>query len=440
MSLSETATHSADGSAQGVDARAARRRVSTGMSLQDASLAAFAALKGNALRSFLAMLGVIIGVAAVVVTVATGAGVSKAVNDTISSLGANMLTIRPGSSGFGGRRGGQGTDTPLNDEDVRAVRELDEIVYASGEIRGAVTFVSDGLNWSAGAVGVNADYFAVRQWDVGEGRFFAADEVEAGARVIVLGETVAEELYGSPGAAVGRMVRVDRIPFLVVGVAAAKGESQWGGDQDDTAMLPITTGRDRVFGGNVSVRDYVPSMYVEVAEGFDIDEGQAAIEDILRIRRDIRPGAEDDFRVFSFAEFIRARTETQRILGLALAVSAAICLLVGGIGIMNIMLVSVTERTREIGLRMALGARTRDVRNQFLIEATMLCGFGGLLGVVLGPTAAFIAGKVAGWEILVSPWTILLAFAVSTLVGVLFGLWPAVQASKLDPIAALRHD
>ncbi|MEE2525446.1 ABC transporter permease [Hyphobacterium sp. HN65] len=410
------------------------------MNLLAAIRVALVALRVNALRTALAMLGVIIGVSAVIVMVSVTEGAKAAVEEQIASFGANLLIIRPGSSAFGGRHGGAGTATFLNDEDVNAIAtEIDGVLGASGEISGNTAIVVEGENWTTRVQGVHAAYFETRDWFPAEGRPFYPEEVNSGARVVVLGQTVVEELFGASDP-IGQTVRLGSTPMEVIGVMSEKGQSSWGSDQDDVVLVPVTTARDRILGYQLGVRDPVFSVYAEVSPTANPDIVTADIEDLMRIRRDIQPGAEDDFNVRNLGEFIRARNETENQLGLLLAAAAAISLLVGGIGIMNIMLVSTTERTREIGLRLAVGAKRADIRNQFLIESVMLCFTGGLIGLAIGVGAAAYIDSLDEFPVQIQPTVALIAIGASAFVGVFFGFYPAHRASRLDPIEALRFE
>jgi putative ABC transport system permease protein len=402
---------------------------------------ALIALRVNALRSALAMLGVIIGVASVIVLVSISEGTKRAVEEQIASFGANLLIIRPGSSMFGGRRGGAGTADPLTDGDVEALRnEIAGLAGVSGEVSTASTVVFGGVNWSTRIQGVNPDYFSARGWTIDQGRAFSGAEEQSGRRYAVVGQTIINELFDGADP-LGQAIRIGGQPFEIIGTVEAKGENSWGMDQDDVIFAPLNTIRQR-FGAGISVtqRDAVQTVYADIAPGESTGRIIADIEDLLRIRRGIAPGAEDDFAVGSLAEFIRARNETESQLGLLLAVGAGIVLLVGGIGIMNIMLVSVTERTREIGLRLAVGAKRRDVRNQFLIESVVLCLIGGLAGLVAGVSGTLIYAEVGQLEIAIDPVIVAIAIGASAMVGVFFGLYPAHRASRLDPIEALRFE
>ncbi|MFY0636402.1 ABC transporter permease [Maricaulis maris] len=402
---------------------------------------ALTALRINALRSALAMLGVIIGVASVIVLVSISEGTKQAVEAQIASFGANLLIIRPGSSMFGGRRGGAGSADPMTDGDVEAIRtEIAGLAGVSGEVSAGTTLVFGGINWTSRIQGVNPDYFSARGWVIGEGRAFSGAEDVSGRRFVVVGQTIVQELFDG-ASPLGQSIRIGGQPFEVIGTLERKGETSWGQDQDDVVFAPLSTVRQR-FGAGMSatVRDAVSTIYADIAPGESTSRVIEDIQDLLRIRREIQPGAEDDFAVGSLAEFIRARNETESQLGLLLAVGAGIVLLVGGIGIMNIMLVSVTERTREIGLRLAVGARRADVRNQFLIESIVLCVIGGLAGLVVGVGGTLIYAEVGQLDIVIDPVIVAIAIGASALVGVFFGLYPAHRASRLNPIDALRFE
>ena len=402
--------------------------------------AALAALRANLVRSLLAMLGVIIGVAAVIVMAAVAGGARDMVDRQISTLGANTLTISQGSAVIGGRQSGAGTAITFSEGDVAAIaREVPGVARVAGLVRGAAVMVAGGENWATTILGVQGDYLAIRDWPLAFGRAFTEAELRGGARVALLGQTVADRLGGAE-ALLGRTVRLGNVPFEVVGVLAAKGQSAFGGDQDDVVMLPISTARRRLLGNAKSPPGRVQNIAVELAPGENPAEVAADLTRLLRERRRLRPEAPDNFNVRDMAELIRTRSATQGTLGLLLGAAAAISLLVGGVGIMNIMLVTVTERTREIGLRKAVGARSRDILSQFLIEAVVLCLTGGLLGLLLGIGIVQGLAASAVWPARLDPAVTLLAVAGSALVGILFGLWPARRAAGLHPIDALRHD
>jgi putative ABC transport system permease protein len=411
------------------------------MNLLSSLRVAFIALRVNALRSGLAMLGVIIGVASVIVLVSISEGTKQAVEAQIASFGANLLIVRPGSRMFGGRRGGAGTATPMTDADVDALRdEIAGVSGVSGEVSTSAPAVFGGVNWPTRIAGVNPDYFDARGWVIDEGRSFSGAEEQSGRRYVVVGQTLIRELFDGANP-IGQTVRLGGHPFEIIGTVEGKGENSWGRDEDDIVFAPLATVRQRFgAGAHATVRDAVSTVYVDVSSGESTDRVIEDIQDLMRIRRDIQPGADDDFAVGSLAEFIRARNETESQLGLLLAVGAAIVLLVGGIGIMNIMLVSVTERTREIGLRLAVGARRRDIRNQFLIESIVLCLIGGLVGLAVGVSGTMIYAEVGELEIAINPAIVGVAIGASAFVGIFFGLYPAHRASRLNPIEALRFE
>jgi len=401
---------------------------------------AIAALTVNALRSFLAMLGVIIGVASVIVMVSVASGASQAVEARIASLGTNLLIISPGSFTSGGRRAGEGTAPPLSEGDLKIIRtRVPGVAAVAGTVQGTAPVIAGASNWTTQVNGVNEEFLEVRDWALAEGRNFTEAELRSGAKVVILGATVARELFGS-ASPVGEQIRIMNVPFTVIGVLTVKGQSVWGSDQDDTALVPINTARRRLFGAEQTIPDNLRQIMAQVASAEEIADAQAEIETILRERRRIRAGAPDDFRVRDMADFIRTRNETQGILSLLLGATAAISLVVGGIGIMNIMLVSVTERTREIGLRMAVGARRRDILSQFLVEAVTLCVVGGLIGLLIGGGAALAMSIWGDWPIALSPNLILIAFLSAGLVGIFFGYYPARRAALLNPIDALRYE
>jgi putative ABC transport system permease protein len=410
------------------------------MNLLASCKVAIAALKVNALRSSLAMLGVIIGVASVIVMVSVASGASEAIEARIRALGTNLLIISPGSFTSGGRHAGDGTAAALSEGDLKVIRaKVPGVAAIAGVIQGSAPLVAGSSNWTTPVNGVNEDYLEVRDWALVEGRNFTEAEMRAGAKMVILGATAARELFGS-ASALGEQIRINNVPFSVIGVLAVKGQSGWGSDQDDTALVPITTARRRLFGAEQTIPDNLRTIMVEISSTEGMADAQAEIETLLRERRRIREGAPDDFRVRDMADFIRTRTETQSILSLLLGATAAISLVVGGIGIMNVMLVSVTERTREIGLRMAVGARRRDILRQFLIEAVTLCVAGGLIGLLIGGSAALAMSIWGNWPIALSPDLVLIAFLSAGLVGVFFGYYPARRAALMNPIDALRYE
>jgi putative ABC transport system permease protein len=410
------------------------------MNLLASSKVAVAALKANALRSFLAMLGVIIGVASVIVMVSVASGASQAIETRIRALGTNLLIISPGSFTSGGRRAGEGTAAALSEGDLKLIRaKVPGVAAAAGVVSGSAPLVAGASNWTTQVNGVNEDYLEVRDWPLTEGRNFTEAELRSAAKVVILGATAARELFGS-ASVLGEQIRINNVPFTVIGLLSVKGQSGWGSDQDDTALVPLSTARRRLFGAEQTIPDNLRQIMVEVASAEEMGEAQAEIETLLRERRRVRAGSPDDFRVRDMADFIRTRSETQSILSVLLGATAAISLVVGGIGIMNIMLVSVTERTREIGLRMAVGARRRDILSQFLIEAVTLCVLGGLIGLLIGGGAALAMSIWGNWPIALSPNLVVIALLSAGLVGVFFGYYPARRAALMNPIDALRYE
>jgi putative ABC transport system permease protein len=396
------------------------------------------ALRRNVLRSVLTTLGIIIGVGSVIVMSAIGSGASKQIEDQIASLGTNQLTIFPGSQNVGGRQGGLGSAPPLTEKDLRAVREeVRGVASAAGNMNGTANIVAGNANWVTQVNGASAEIQDVRSWPVSEGRYFDAVEAASRRKVALIGETVRRELFGDTPP-VGQSIRMNNVPFEVIGVLAPKGQAG-GRDQDDVVIVPLQTARSRLM-GRVRVPDEIGQLLVKVDDRYNIDEVQQDLTRVLRNRRRIAQGRPDNFQIRNFAEFLATRNQAQQTMNLLLASTAAISLIVGGIGIMNIMLVSVTERTREIGLRMAIGARGGDILGQFLTEAVLLCLAGGFIGLSLGVGIALIVGKLFAWPVFISPGVVLLAILASGGVGVLFGFVPARRASQLNPIEALRYE
>jgi putative ABC transport system permease protein len=386
------------------------------------------------------MLGVIIGVASVIVMVSIASGASQAIEQRIAALGTNLLMISPGSFTSGGRHAGQGTAMALSDRDLEAIRaKVPGIAAIAGVVQGSAPLVAGSSNWTTQVNGVNDEFLIARDWSLAEGRNFTEADLRSGAKVVILGATVARELFGD-APVLGEQLRIMNVPFTVIGLLGMKGQSGWGSDQDDVALVPLTTARRRLFGAEETVPDNLRTIMVAMSTPEAMSDAQIEIETLLRDRRRVRSGTPDDFRVRDMAEFIRTRAETLSILSLLLGATAAISLIVGGIGIMNIMLVSVTERTKEIGLRMAVGARRKDILSQFLIEAVTLCFAGGLIGLLIGGSAALAMSIWGDWPIALSPDLVLIALVSAGLVGVFFGYYPARRASLLNPIDALRYE
>ena len=396
---------------------------------------ALEALVRNRARSLLTMLGVIIGVAAVVVTVAIGTGAKTSVRNAISALGSNLIVVIPGSAQQGGVRTGAGGAGTLTVADGLALAKLPGVSAVSPVVTVRAQVVAQGQNWNTVVSGVAPTYTYVRNWDVSSGRFLNQHEIDTTAKVAVLGRTVVHQLFGDDVDPVGQSVLVRNVPFTVIGVLIPKGQSGMGQDQDDVVLIPFTSALERLTGGTT-----VSVLMVSAADAADIPTVQTAMTGLLEQRHAIVPGQPDDFFVRNLQDIANTASATASILALLLAAVAAVSLVVGGIGIMNIMLVSVTERTREIGLRVALGARPDAILRQFLVEAVMLSMGGGALGGLIGLLGSAVIASLLHWATSVSAGAMLLAFAFSAGVGVFFGYWPAHKAANLDPIAALRFE
>ncbi|MBA4223852.1 MAG: multidrug ABC transporter substrate-binding protein [Methylobacterium sp.] len=410
------------------------------MSLLEAIRSALSAIGANALRSALTMLGIIIGVAAVIAMVAIGSGARERVDSQIKSLGANLAIIQAGNVTQGGVRLGAGASSTLTDEDAKAVAaEVEDVVASASVITTRAQAVYAGTNWSTTITATDLDFFTAREWGLAEGRLFEPEELRRGEIVAIIGQTVAKNLFGESDP-LGQMFRIRNVPFKVIGVMSGKGQSALGQDQDDVIFVPLDTGRRRIVGRNYARDRSVQTIMVKFASEEAINPGIEQTRALLRQRHRLTEDQEDDFIVRNLTEIANTATAAASTLSWLLAAVAGVSLLVGGIGIMNIMLVSVTERTREIGLRLAVGARQRDVLSQFLIEATTLATIGGAVGIALGIGAATAIARFAGWPFVISPQTILVAVGVSGLIGVFFGFYPARQAARLDPIEALRRE
>ena len=401
---------------------------------------ALRALAVNKLRSALTMLGIIIGVAAVIVMIAVGAGAQARVEQQIRSLGANLLLILSGARTQGGVRLGVGSNYTLSEEDALAInREIAEALAAPA-LRGGAQVVWGNSNWATQIYGTTPDYLEVRQWPLAQGRVFEPAEMAGAGKVCVVGQTVVRQLFASADP-VGQVIRIKRVPFTVVGVLETKGQSLMGSDQDDVILVPIATARSRVLGSaSLAKQSAVSTIWVKVADGYDTKVVEEQVRALLRQRHRLQPGAEDDFSLRNLAEFMAAQEAASRVFALLLAAVASVSLVVGGIGIMNIMLVSVTERTREIGLRMALGARTRDILGQFLVEAVTLSLIGGLVGVLIGVGGALATARIADWQVVLPGGAVALAVAFAFAIGVFFGFYPARKAARLNPVEALRFE
>lgn len=401
---------------------------------------AWRALLANPLRSLLTMLGIIIGVAAVITMIAIGQGATERVQEHMKVLGANVMLVLPGSSNSGGVRQGAQSSQALTEVDAQAIAlEVPEVQVAAPSSRATVQAVYGGTNWSTPVFGATNDYLEARDWPLASGRLFEVAEAQGAAKVVILGQTVARELFGDQDP-VDQVIRLRNVPVTVIGVLALKGQNSWGSDQDDIAIVPLNTFRNRIQGDAAGRVKRVASISVKVRDGNDMKVAEDNIRELLLQRMRVQPGADEPFRVRNLTEMLQAQEASSRTMTLLLSAVAGVSLLVGGIGIMNIMLVSVTERTREIGLRMAVGARGRDILTQFLIEAVTLSLIGGALGVLLGAIATWAVGQFAGWQVSMTLNSIVLAAGFSALVGVFFGFYPAKRASQLLPIQALRHE
>ncbi|HEX3693980.1 MAG TPA: ABC transporter permease [Polyangia bacterium] len=397
------------------------------------------ALARNKLRSFLTTLGIIIGVSAVIATVAIGEGAKAQVEQQFASMGSNLLIIMSGSTTAGGAHGGFGSMPTLTWDDLKSIQtEIPTVRYAAPSLRSTAQLITEEQNWTTSVTGTTSDFFQIRSWPVSEGSMFTSSDLEGGTKVVLLGDTVVQKLYGAGYNPVGQMVRIRNVPFQVMGVLAKKGQSASGQDYDDAAFIPASTFQTKIQGG---LQKYLPGVILVGASASDTTaRAQTQITGLLRERHHLQPGTDDDFSIRNLAELANAQQEGAKTLTTLLASIAAVSLLVGGIGIMNIMLVSVTERTREIGVRMAVGARRSDILAQFLTEALALSVAGGVIGVALGVLLAEQLASRFHWPLLIRPDVIMIAVAFSALVGIGFGLYPARKASRLDPIDALRFE
>jgi putative ABC transport system permease protein len=408
------------------------------MTAADLFLSALQSLRSNTLRSVLTALGIIIGVGAVITIVAIGAGARANIESVIESIGSNLLTITPGQARDGGAAQGAGSRPTLTSEDAEAMKSIAGVVAVAPEVRGQVQVILGNQNWRTNATGMTEDYFTVRQWKVARGRAFEEWEITTGEKLVILGSTVAERVF--PGSdPLGQVIRLDRVPFTVIGVTQAKGQSSFGQNQDDVVFVPLKAAQQRLLGGRLIKPDSVQQIGVLGRDAKALDMLERDLAELLRDRHAIVPGRSDDFTIRNVSEVFEARAGATQVMTLLLAAVASVSLLVGGIGIMNIMLVSVTERTREIGVRMAIGASRTDVMSQFLIEAVALSLIGGALGIVLGIACSQITAHFANWPLRIEMTSILMAVGFSAAVGVFFGYYPARKAARLDPIEALRY-
>jgi len=408
------------------------------MSWMDILRTAFFALRGNWMRSALTSLGVIIGIAAVIMMVSIGQGTQKEIDKLVSGLGSQRLDISGAGGQGGGARLAQGSRWSLNDGDVEAIRtEVPEAQYVSGSLRGGTQAVNGENNAATNWQGVEADWFAINDWKIKDGDVFDAHDYSGANKKVILGETVRQELFGDDSG-VGQTIRIGRVPFTVAGTLQSKGQGGFGQDQDDLVVVPLETARRRLSTSQSMPPGAVQQVSVGVDDAKNLDTAQAEIEALLRQRHKIQPGADDDFTVRNISQIVATRTATTNLMSKLLGAVAGICLIIGGIGIMNIMLVSVTERIKEIGLRMAVGAGPTDVRRQFLAEAMLISLIGGAIGIAIGAGGAVLIGRFSDLPVSLDATVVVLAAAFSIATGLFFGYYPARKASLLDPIEALR--
>jgi len=411
------------------------------MSLLESLTIAVRSLCVNKLRSALTALGIIVGVAAVVCMISVGAGAQADVAEKIRNLGANLLVVMPGAQSSGGARLEAGTQATLTEEDASAIRrELNDVLVAAPLLARSAHIVARGKNWATNVAGITTDYLIAREWRLSSGRPFTESELEIGDKVAIVGSVIVKELFdGAPS--LGEAIRIGNVPFTIIAVLENKGEGVAGHSQDDVVFIPLSAGKSRVLGSvRGNTREALDFIAVKVSDPVAIPEVKGQLEALLRQRHRLRSDAASDFRIENPMDVLATRQRANQTLHYLLIAVASVSLIVGGISIMNIMLVSVTERTREIGLRMAVGARRRDIRRQFLIEAMTLGAAGGVIGALIGAAAAAIIAWEAAWPVLISPWALLLACGFAAAVGVFSGLYPAYRASQLDPIVALRFE
>jgi len=410
------------------------------MTYMDSVYSALGAIRVNVLRSVLTALGIIIGVAAVIIMIAVGAGAQSKVDNLIKSLGSNLVLVLPGTTTSSGARGARGSRPTITEDDAVAIQnEIDTVMAAAPMVRGSGQLIYGNQNWSTVIYGVTPEYQIAKEWKMKDGRWFNTEEVKSAAKVALVGETVIENMFQGINP-VGETIRIKRVPFKVIGTLEPKGETPLGTDQDDTVVVPLSTAKKRLLGGRRLKGKLVNVMFVKSYTAAGVDESVRAMTELLRQRHRIQPGQPDDFFVRNLSQILQARADSSRVMTLLLAAVASVSLIVGGIGIMNIMLVSVTERTREIGLRMAIGARGKDILLQFLIEAVTLSLIGGAIGVALGLAGSVSIAEIGGWPAIIQIKSVFLAFGFAAAVGVFFGFYPARKAARLDPIEALRYE
>ncbi len=399
---------------------------------------ALRALRVNKMRSALTMLGIIIGVGAVIAMLAVGTGASQQISDQIASMGSNLLVVMPGSQTSGGLRMGFGSQPTLTLDDAEAIaKECPGVQEVAPSLNGVAQIVFGNLNWNTVVNGTSPGILVVRDWAIAQGRSITDEDVRSATKVALLGQTVVENLFGGINP-LDQVIRIKKIPFRVVGVLERKGQSVTGQDQDDAIYVPITTAQKKLFG--TAFPGMVRNITVKARSAEDLDRAEQQIIQLLRQRHHLSARQDDDFSIRNLTQMLQVTEQSSRVMTLLLGAIASVSLLVGGIGIMNIMLVSVTERTREIGIRMAIGAKTWDIRLQFVLEAVILSLIGGLIGVIAGVSGSEAISIAAGWRTVVSPPSVFLAFVFSGMVGIFFGFYPAYKASLLNPIDALRYE
>jgi putative ABC transport system permease protein len=398
---------------------------------------AWHAMGANRLRTFLTMLGMMIGVGAVVLMMAIGEGAQQSIKQSISSMGSNLFVVLSGAPSAGGARASTGGASTLNISDADAVGELNGVSAVAPVTMGNAQVIYAGNNWNTNVMGTKPSYFTVRDWSIASGAIFSDSDIRSSTRVALIGKTVVDNLFGEDIDPIGKTIRIKQSPFVIIGVLASKGQSLNGQDQDDTILVPLTTAQRKLFGNQIpgSVRQ----ILVKAESDSVMDSVETDMNDLLRQRHKLREGTESDFSVRNLTAIANTAADTTKTMSMLLGAIASISLLVGGIGIMNIMLVSVTERTREIGIRMAIGARQQDILMQFLLEAFMISIVGCLIGIAIGVGGAQMVHYFANTDVSISSQSIILAFAVAASVGIFFGYYPALKAAKLNPIEALRY-
>lgn len=406
------------------------------MNIRNLLKIAYTSLCRNKFRAFLTMLGIIIGVASVIAMLAIGQGSKKSIKDQISGMGTNMLFIRPSNQSRGGVSMGSSSSKHLNIDDVEAIKNnCPSVALVSPYVRGSGQVISASGNWPSSILGVNSEYFEIRNLKLKSGALFTPRDIKIANKVCVVGKTIVDNVFGEDFDPVGESIRFNKIPFKIIGVLESKGESTFGSDQDDIILAPYTTVQKRI-----SARTHLHAIYISAINETAVSSAETEIEEIMRLSHKLLPADENDFRVMNQQEFIKMFTSTSDIMTMLLTAIAAISLLVGGIGIMNIMYVSVTERTREIGLRMSVGGRGHDILLQFLIESILLSVLGGIVGVLFGVITSKFIEHFAGWPVVITLDSILLSFLFCAFIGIFFGWYPAKKAAKLNPIDALRYE